>query len=1647
VFSPTFSASTQKCLPKLAAIWIGLIFMSVLIASISGAATQALQIIQTNYFDTGYDTGGSPLLIPSIDPAGIAYHEPSGHLFLADSEINELPEVFDEVGGNIFEVSLAGDTLISIYDTTIEGNNEPTGITYNEFDGFFYMSNDDTKKVYRYSFSEIGGFVIDAEVSTATTAAANDPEGITSDPATGLIYVVDGVGKLLVVYSFDEAAIPPAFVLENVYDLVALNAPADVPGDPEGVCFSSDSGKLFISSDPDKAVYEYSTTGLFQSKLGLDTLSPSTVAPQGLTTGPVSPVGGNFADTAIYIADGMVDNDANPAERDGRIYEVVIAEEGSTNQAPVLDPIGSQVVDEGSLLTFTATATDPDVPADNLTFSLGGVVPAGASLDPVTGVFTWTPTEEQGPQDISIVVRVEDDGIPVLADEETILVTVNELNQPPVLDPVGDQTVVGGTELSFTATASDPDLAPGLWGDLAAYWSFDSDFSDYSGVHNGTGIGNASIITTGMKLGAGALYLDGAGDYLDVTDIPLPGDLSVSIWILPEAIQSGSAGGANGVLIGDTSNLDWLRLQLEGVTAKWNGVTVYQATDPDFTNGSWQHFVLVRSGSLVTVYRDNVAVASFTHTAPFTPELIGCKISGSNYYQGTMDDMAIWGRALSDHERGLVFNGGDGMPVGDAEGVPANNLLFSLEGTVPSGANINPSTGVFSWYPDQPQTPGVYTFTVRVTDDGSPSYFDEETITVTVEDGGPITPVIVPIADKVVDEETNLSFIVSLVGNSGPDFSENLIAYWPFDSDFSDMSGGYHGTGVGDAGIITSDVKLGGGALYLDGAGDYLNVTDISLPGDMSISIWIRPEAIQSGTAGGANGILLGDTGNLDWLRLQLEGVTAKWNGVSVFQATDPDFTNGGWQHFVLVRNGTLVTVYRDNVAVASFTHTAPFTPELIGCKTSGGNYYQGTMDDMAIWGRSLTPEEISLLYNDGNGLVVLSTENSGVIFSLEGTPPAGAGIDAASGLFSWTPVEAQGPDQYAITVKATDEGNSELFDTEEFAVTVNEVNLAPVIEAISDQVIDEGELLTVMVLATDSDIPTNSLSYSLGEGWVAGMAIDPMSGVFTWTPSEAQGPGTYPVLIRATDDGAPPMVGEESFLVTVAEVNTAPVLEPIGDHIAVMDTLLTFTAVANDSDLLPGLGDGLIAHWPFDVDYASSTGQHDGIPVNGADITTTPGEFVLGGGALHFDGADDYLDFGDTPLPLDFTLSAWVNPTNIDTLVNSSAIVFGDGDNADWVRLETDGVRTKWDNVTTVMTSEPDFLNDSWQLFTLVRTGTTVSVYRNGVLVASATVTATFTPEYLGIKTPNTNYYAGLMDDVAIWGRALSPDDISLLYNGGMGSPIGESLSEPANTLVFSLEGTVPAGAGIDPVTGVFSWTPSPAQAPGEYPLTVRVTDDGEPSLHDEETITVRVFEEEPQMICDVDPILLDFGAVALEDSVASSFTIRNLGVLEFSGTINETCEYFQIVEGGGPFTLAEGDTLVVTVAFTPHAEGDFACTIQLGENSCAAVECQGMGRDTSGAGMPVPVFALNQNYPNPFNPTTRIQFGLAGETMTSLVIFDIAGRQVRSLVRDVMGSGFHTVSWNGKDDGGHPVAAGVYFYRLDAGGFRETKRMTLVK
>jgi hypothetical protein len=85
---------------------------------------------------------------------------------------------------------------------------------------------------------------------------------------------------------------------------------------------------------------------------------------------------------------------------------------------------------------------------------------------------------------------------------------------------------------------------------------------------------------------------------------------------------------------------------------------------------------------------------------------------------------------------------------------------------------------------------------------------------------------------------------------------------------------------------------------------------------------------------------------------------------------------------------------------------------------------------------------------------------------------------------------------------------------------------------------------------------------------------------------------------------------------------------------------------------------------------------------------------------------------------------------------------------------------------------------------------------------------------------------------------------------------------------------------------------------------------------------------------------------------------------------------------------------------------------------------------------------YTLAQNYPNPFNPTTNIKFSIPSNGLVKLTVFDITGRQVAVLVNENLNAGTYTADFNAAN-----VASGIYFYKLEAGSFVDTKKMMLIK
>ena len=91
--------------------------------------------------------------------------------------------------------------------------------------------------------------------------------------------------------------------------------------------------------------------------------------------------------------------------------------------------------------------------------------------------------------------------------------------------------------------------------------------------------------------------------------------------------------------------------------------------------------------------------------------------------------------------------------------------------------------------------------------------------------------------------------------------------------------------------------------------------------------------------------------------------------------------------------------------------------------------------------------------------------------------------------------------------------------------------------------------------------------------------------------------------------------------------------------------------------------------------------------------------------------------------------------------------------------------------------------------------------------------------------------------------------------------------------------------------------------------------------------------------------------------------------------------------------------------------------------------------------------IFTLHQNHPNPFNPLTTLRYDLPEDAMVNITIYDMMGRVVSNLASSQQNAGYKSVQWNATNNAGQPVSAGVYLYRIEAGDFRETKKMVLLK
>jgi len=181
--------------------------------------------------------------------------------------------------------------------------------------------------------------------------------------------------------------------------------------------------------------------------------------------------------------------------------------------------------------------------------------------------------------------------------------------------------------------------------------------------------------------------------------------------------------------------------------------------------------------------------------------------------------------------------------------------------------------------------------------------------------------------------------------------------------------------------------------------------------------------------------------------------------------------------------------------------------------------------------------------------------------YSIAAGAQPGMSLDASTGAFAWTPTELQGPDNYTVTFRVSD-GTASAERT--ITIAVAEVNAAPTLsDAPAEATIPELAPFTFDASASDADAPVQTLTFALVNA-PEGATIDSATGVFTWTPTEAQGPGDYTFTVRVSDGV---VMTDAPVTLHVMEVNTAPVADAQSLLLA-EDSALNITLTGSDADV-----------------------------------------------------------------------------------------------------------------------------------------------------------------------------------------------------------------------------------------------------------------------------------------------------------------------------------------------------------------------------------------------------------------------------------------------------------------------------------------------
>ncbi len=749
---------------------------------------------------------------------------------------------------------------------------------------------------------------------------------------------------------------------------------------------------------------------------------------------------------------------------------------------------------------------------------------------------------------------------------------------------------------------------------------------------------------------------------------------------------------------------------------------------------------------------------------------------------------------------------------------PYGLYAFTFGTATPAGMTMDPDSGVIRWAPTEAQGPSTNEIWVIVTALSSPLLKATNVVTVVVREvnqppsllqdrqllgrdiGAPPYP-----GSTTNHADGSIEVVASGPGTSvGDDFHfshEQVEGDFDVGVQVSSMEGGTTGAAAGLIARVSLDFDSPFIQFTMNPPGGYAWYPAYRLVHGGASQLW-------HGSAGGGGRYPT-------WLRLQRQGQT--FRALVKYEDTD-------WYQ---VDDLTLPTPFPDRLylGLCTWSWAAGQDP---------GNpppQVLATYRDYRKYPTQLPNAITNRTVNEGEAFVFQALAQdpdipSILTFSLDAGAPDGASIDPVTGVFTWTPTEAQGPGSFPITVRVTDNGEPPLSDVLTFTVTVNEVNVAPAFGAITGQAVDEGHLFEFTPPVTDSDLPPNTMAFELLAA-PGGATIEADTGTVRWTPGETDGPGDHVFTIKVTDDGEPPLSATNSFTLAVAELNVSPMVAIIPDPSINEGDLLTFEAVVTDADL-----PAQILTCALDPDAPagatlSPSGQFQWTPSEAQG----PGVYPI---------TVRVTDNGDPPLSDARTFTVTVAEINAPPVltaigprsVNEHELLAFTVSAHDSNDIPPNAVQLSASNLPAGATFDPLTGDFAW----------TPGESQDGAHTVTFTATDDGTPPLvvseavvLTVNEVNVAPVLGALVDYTVNpGQAVSFQAVA------------SDADLPTNTLSFRLVGS-PNGAAIDLADGWFHWRPSVALADTTNVIQVEVQDDGVPVLRDLQVFQVIVNPLEP--------------------------------------------------------------------------------------------------------------------------------------------------------------------------------------------------------